>query len=206
MPAKPFAPIVAMLVALANIGVGIVLSEGDVIVGVNKARRDYAFGASNNRCASRIAIATDAANAARCVDQDGAAAVDAFGREHIANKCGGAIACSYFAGATRKWCEFLADNFDKLNFAVGRTAIAACCVAIVALLTNALSTALCLYDTGCRTAIARRCIAIIAFLAGIEDAIAAVGIAVAIVIAATGSEGTAQEENESETCLHRGGG
>ena len=88
----------------------------------------------------------------------------------------------------------MADNLYEFFFAVGRAAIATGGIAIIALLTNALGAvaadSLCLYDTGCRTAIARRGVAIIAFLAGIEDAIATVGIAVVPVVA-TGGEGTA---------------
>ena len=90
-----------MLVALAGVGVGIVLSEGDVVVGVNKAWRDHAFGAGDNRCAGRIAIATHAANGSRCVHQYGAAAVDAFGRKHVADKSRVGITSSDFTGATR---------------------------------------------------------------------------------------------------------
>ncbi len=79
-------PVVPVLVALAGVGVGVVLREGDVIVGVDQRGRDHAVGAGDarRRRGLRLAGAADAGDLARGVHEDLAVAVDRAGHEHRA--------------------------------------------------------------------------------------------------------------------------
>ena len=80
--AQAAAPVVAVLVALAGVGVRRVLGKGDVIVGVDEARRHHAHRAGDHGLATHRAARADAGDGAGGVDADLAVGQRAGRREH----------------------------------------------------------------------------------------------------------------------------
>jgi hypothetical protein len=102
MESAPISPVVTMLVPFIRERVRLVMREGQVIVRINKTRRDHAIGAVDSRCGETFAVAPHARNNPLRVHEHPPASICRRGPENRSNQELGGASGRDFALSPRR--------------------------------------------------------------------------------------------------------